>query len=142
MSKDINYYIAHGKKAEELAHEKYGGIIHAVFQQGVMTFWTQNCTVPDLFRKTENGYEAIEVKFCDFDSFYQIRQKGYSVKKQLYKRLEDLPDGVMQRVVIYHTGYFEDFEIKEELSRILLPYFPKLEIDVIEYPNDEDMEDF
>ena len=131
-------YCEVAKIAEGLALEKYGGYPYLKFYRGEpMLQGFQGCTVPDSTRIVKNHFEAIEVKFIDFEhSFVDLSSKASAIKKQLANRQFHLPEGSHQRLVVFYNGDFlgiED-ELREGFEKRLLPYIANLHIDIYKYP--------
>ena len=125
------------KITEQLVLEKYGGYPYLKFYRGEpMLQGFQGCNIPDSTRIVENHFEAIEVKFIDFDSFIDLSSKASAIKKQLSNRQFHLPEGSHQRLVIFYSGDFwgtED-ELREGFEKRLSPYIANLHIDIYKYP--------
>ena len=65
---------------------------------------TPNATRPDIVRETKNGLEAIEVKNYNLDNPNNRSTLYSEVKRQVTERVEKMPEGTLQRIVLDTKG--------------------------------------
>lgn len=93
------------RQSEKLAQLKYGGEMQQAFlNKKKVSVTTPDSTRPDIYRKYQGHYEAIEVKNYSPEHYDSLLQ---SLKKEIPYRNEHLPDGTRQRVVLstINKGY-------------------------------------
>ncbi len=107
-----NYGKLPWQKAEELAHNIFGGDVQVAFKNGEkVAFNTKDATRPDIIRKINDKFEAIEVKHWDLNNTNGLCKE---LKRQVEDRVENLPENYNQRVVLDVTGrgYTKEFVLE------------------------------
>lgn len=108
-----NYGKLPWQKAEELAHNIFGGDVQVAFKNGEkVAFNTKDATRPDIIRKINDKFEAIEVKHWDLEN--NIGGLCTELKRQVEDRVKNLPENYNQRVVLDVTGrgYTKEFVLE------------------------------
>lgn len=95
-----------GKFSEARALKKYGGESQVSFlNKKKVSLGTKGATRPDIIRKKLFGKkEAIEVKNSDLNCKECRKALVAKIKKEVTDRVNNLPDGYLQRIVIDISG--------------------------------------
>lgn len=117
--KNMNF-IERGARAEARAQTKYGGKSQVSYLNGKeVPSSTPGATRPDIVRVVKGKIEAIEVKNYNLNN--QLAQKDLceELSRQVTDRVNNLPQGSLQRVVLDAQGRnYSKETIKEIISKI------------------------
>ena len=118
------------RQAEIAAHEAYGGKEQVAYLNGIeVPRGTPGAVVPDIVV----GSEAIEVK--RYDLMNRLDLLKTTLLKQVSKRVQNLPKGMTQRIVLNVEGHGYTLEFVQkvinELKEVLTPVYPNIPIDVM-----------
>ncbi len=124
-------------EAEQAAYKRYDNgtaRTQVSYIDGVeCSSYVKGSTRPDVVRTVDGHIEAIEVKCYDLEnnssSLYAV------LEKQIGERMQYLPEGSTQRVVLDVTGrkYKQSFvnEIVEQIKTRCAPIYPDLPVDLV-----------
>lgn len=124
------------RQAEIEAESKYSGRAQVSFFKGSETSSsTLGASRPDIIRDVDGHLESIEVKCYDLSSPQSFNELKHVLRNQVSQRMENLPAGSTQRIVlnVRGRGYSQKF-IKEAVSKLsatLDPIYPGIPIDVM-----------
>lgn len=124
------------QESQKRAFAKYGGDEQARFYKGErVSDAPEGCSIPDIVRRVKGQLEAIEVKNYDLKD-----PDGYAVlksvlKRQVRERIENMPEGTTQRIVldVRGRGYSNRFlrEAMQDIQRSLVDIYPNIPIDIM-----------
>ena len=123
-------------EAELKVLEKYGGTKQKSYLKGKeVPSGTSGSVRPDVVRIVNDQIEAIEVKRYTLCESSHINALISQLKKQIQERVENLPAGSTQRIVLDIEGqncsqYLMD-EVKERIRKALQYIYPDIPIDFI-----------
>lgn len=124
------------RESELRALEKFGGEEQLSYLNGEQVpIGTPNATRPDIVRETKNGLEAIEVKNYNLANPNNRNTLYSEVKRQVAARVENMPEGTLQRIVLDTKG--RDFSkdiinlVKNGLQECCSDVYPNLPITVM-----------
>ncbi|SER07310.1 hypothetical protein SAMN02910369_03001 [Lachnospiraceae bacterium NE2001] len=125
-------------EAEERAVATYGGEGQVTYLNGkVVEYGTTGATRPDVVVHNGKLLEAIEVKSYDLNSKQCVDSLKYTLKRQVADRIENLPSGSTQRIVLDVTGRDIAFEranaVKLSIQDGLSEIYPNIPIDIVGY---------
>lgn len=124
------------RESELFVLEEYGGAEQVSYLNGVeVSYGTPGATRPDVVRTLEGHLEAIEVKNYNLES-YSNRYTLYSeLKRQVTARVENLPSGTTQRIVLDTQGRGFSAELVDDVVSniriVLQDIYPDIIIDVL-----------
>ena len=124
------------KESENYAQVVYGGREQVSYYSGQeVRRFTTGATRPDVVRKIGTKLEAIEVKNYDLAAPGRQNQLCSSLLKEVSQRVDDLPPGSMQRIVLDTRGRdFSERLIEQTVTKIrqtLIDVYPDIPIDVL-----------
>lgn len=123
------------RESELAVLEKYGGREQVSYLNGKeMPYGTPNATRPDVVRNVNGKLEAIEVKNYDLKSKQSLNQLYKELDRQVTSRVNNLPEGSLQRVVLDTRGRDYSNELIEEVIKNIqskCSSYPNLPIDVL-----------
>ena len=132
----LNRPIPSPQEAEIAALKKYGGTDQVTYLGGQeVAYGTPGATRPDVVVNKNGIIEAIEVKRYDLASETCRERLNHELLRQVTARVENLPAGSTQRIVLNVEG--RQFtralveEVKTELTATLFDVYPNIPIDVM-----------
>lgn len=122
------------RKSELKALKKYGGNEQKSFLGGKeVSMQTPGATKPDIVRQIDGHLEAIEVKNYDLES--NVTQLCNELKRQIGQRVNDLPKGSTQRIVLDVEGRGYSANIIDDainsIQSALRDVYPDIPIDIL-----------
>ena len=125
-------------KAEQVAADFYKGEMQKAFKNGVEVSVSETGhTRPDVIRTIGDTIEAIEVKTYDLSTKTNRYNLCHELKRQISQRINDLPNGSLQRIAlnVQGRGYSKDFieKIVKMIRISVNQYYPNIPIDVFDY---------
>lgn len=122
------------EQSELNALKKFGGSKQKSYLNGkVVPYGTPGSTRPDIVREVKGGLEAIEVKNYNLEA--NLKPLARELKRQVAQRMNDLPEGMTQRIVLDAggRGYSRKFirEVRKYLSDELGQIYPKIPIEIL-----------
>lgn len=126
------------EEAEERAVASYGGETQVTYLDGeVVKYGTPGATRPDVIVQNGKRIEAIEVKSYDLNSADCVSHLKSTLKRQVTDRIENLPSGSTQRIVLDVTGRDIEFNranaVKLSIQNDLNSIYPGIPIDIVGY---------
>ncbi len=122
------------RESEKAAAMKYPGDEQVSFlNKKVVPHGTAESSRPDILRKINDTWEAIEVKNYDLvnDKYNLIR----TLSNQVNQRVSNLPDGYLQRIVldVHGRGYTTEFvdTIIQEIQTQINPFYYNIPVDIM-----------
>lgn len=124
------------KKAEFRALNEKGGYEQITFQNGeIVPYATSGGTRPDVVRKIGDHLEAVEVKYYDLSNKDSVKGMYKILRKEIIDRIEHLPNGSTQRIVLDVTdrGYDAGFvnSVIDHIRELLDDVYPNIPIDIV-----------
>lgn len=124
------------REAELLALEEYGGSEQVSFLAGAeVDYFTPGATRPDIVRVVDGHLEAIEVKNYNLESNKSLNTLYNELERQVTARIENLPIGSTQRIVlnVQGRGFTEELisTVTETIQSRLINIYPNIPIDIM-----------
>lgn len=124
------------RESEEAALKLYGGQEQVSYLGGVeVPKATPGATRPDIVRKIGDTFEAIEVKNYDLEGAANRSELYSELVREITARVNNLPDGYTQRIVLDVTGRgFSSNLLTEVINTIterLFDIYPNIPIDIM-----------
>ena len=124
------------REAEIQALEKYGGTEQISYLGGKQVAMnTPGATRPDIVRQVGDHLEAIEVKNYNLESSASRNTLYKELVRQISQRVDDLPTGTMQRIVLNTKGrgFSQELidEVIENIRISLKDIYSNIPIDVM-----------
>ncbi len=124
-----------GSRAEVRAYKRYGGREQVSYLNGKeVSLNTKNASRPDLVREVDGFKEAIEVKSYNLNSSFRRKSVVKEITRQVTKRVNDLPSGFKQRIVIDAQGRFYSKSLVDEvivsIKNACNPVYKDIPVDV------------
>lgn len=134
-SESLNW-IDKGKEAEKRVIEIYGGDSQKTYLAGKeVPYGTAGATRPDIVREVNGTFEAIEVKNYDLSNSNNVRSLCKELLRQVSQRIDDLPNGYIQRIVLDVTdrdiSYNDVNKAITLIQNTLNDIYPNIPIDII-----------
>lgn len=132
----LNSKIPDPRTSELRALKKYGGDEQVSYLNGEqVTSNTVNATRPDIVRETKKGLEAIEVKNYNLANPNNRHSLYRELERQITARVENLPPGTSQRVVldVKGRGFSKDIInlTKDGIQKRCADVYPNLPVSVM-----------
>lgn len=124
------------REAELLALEEYGGSEQVSFLAGKeVDYFTPGATRPDVVRTIDGHLEAIEVKNYNLESSKSLNTLYSELERQVTARMENLPSGSTQRIVlnVQGRGFTEELisTVTKNIQNRLVDIYPNIPIDIM-----------
>lgn len=124
------------KQSEIDVANKYGGKDQVSYLNGKeVSYGTAGATRPDIVRQVGNHIEAIEVKNYDLKNNKSLLIRV--LKKEIGDRVNNLPSGSTQRIVldVRGRGYDEKFlnVIAKQIQKALMEIYPNIPVDFLRW---------
>ena len=124
------------RDSEIKAQEIYGGDEQKSYKDGKeVPYGTPGSTRPDIVRQNGDETEAIEVKNYNLEDPKQVAALIKELQRQIGQRVQDLPEGFLQRVVLDVRGLDlspEDLaDIVAQIKDACADIYPDLPVDLI-----------
>lgn len=124
------------RESELRALKNYGGKKEVAFWEGKeVSITTKGSTRPDIVRIVDGHLEAIEVKNYSLENNNNLGVLCNVLKKEISARVENLPSGSTQRIVldVKGRGYTEGLilTVKEKIQNELKDIYPNIPIDIM-----------
>lgn len=133
--KTMNFH-ERGIHSEARASKKYGGREQVSYFNGKeVNSSVQGATRPDLVREVNGKLEAIEIKNYNLNSKQSRKGLIKELKRQITSRVEHLPKGSQQRVVLDIQGKNYDKKtlngVIKEIQESCKDVYPNLPVDIM-----------
>ena len=125
-----------GKLAEKEVVSKYGGREQVAYLNGEeVPIGTKNATIPDIVRENYDGtIEAIEIKNYNLDSEIRRTALKDELKRQVSERVENLPNGSKQKIILYARGrnYSKELisNVIKDIKNSCYDFYPNIPVEV------------
>ena len=124
------------REAELEALEAYGGTEQVSYLAGEeVAMNTPGATRPDVVRQVGDHLEAIEVKNYDLENADSVKTLYKELTRQVSSRVENLPSGSTQRIVLNTEGrgFSQELidEVVENIRVNLKDIYPNIPIDIM-----------
>ena len=131
-----NSKVPNPRESELRALKKFGGEEQVSYLNGErVPISTQNATRPDIVRETKSGLEAIEVKNYNLANKSNRNTLYKELERQVTARVENMPPGTSQRVVLDARGRDFSKELinltKREIQDRCASVYPNIPITVM-----------
>lgn len=118
---------------EEAVQKEYGGVRNVSFKDGWSGIGGKQSCRPDIVRIVNGAWEAIECKcYASYSAWhYTYQPLAQALKRQIESRVQNLPHGFRQRIVLEDFGYTdkEKSEMVEEIRKTVDAVYPHIPID-------------
>ena len=124
-------------ESEKYIQSQYGGEEQLSYLNGeLVSKSTSGATRPDLVRFLEDGtQEAIEIKNYNLQNPNNVNELCTVLKHQVEYRVDNLPEGMVQRIVldVRNRGFSPECvnEAVTKIRNVLDPIYPDIPIDVV-----------